>query len=266
MPDQQNKAPETGADGNHGILPCSDGSAIAYRTQAGKKPTVVFIHGFGSTMTGIKATAIGDFCRERGQAFVCFDLYGCGSSEGRFEEGTVDRWLVNVLNVIDRLVEGPLVLVGSSMGGWLALLATLRRRARVVGMMGLAAAPDFTEVELWPRLSDEQKRRLWADKRIQLPKGHEEGEWTLTRDLIESGRNNLLLGDTINISCPVRLIHGKKDEDIPWKTALELQDYLLSDDVEVTLLKESGHRLSEPDDIVRILETLESLLRDVERD
>lgn len=214
-------------------------------------------------MRGIKATAIGEFCRENDHGFLAFDLYGCGVSGGCFEEGNIDRWLLNTLNVIDGLTEGPLVLVGSSMGGWLALLAALRRKARIVGLLGLAAAPDFTELEILPRLSDEQRRELWENKRITIPRVYGESDVVVTRDLIVSGRNNLLLGDIINITCPVRLVHGREDKEISWQTSLELQDCLLSDDVELTLLKEATHRLSEPNDVTRILEILASLLLDV---
>jgi pimeloyl-ACP methyl ester carboxylesterase len=252
------------AAGTAGILPRGDGTTIAYNKLAGKNPGIVFLHGFKSDKTGAKALAIEDFCRKRGQAFVRFDVRGHGESDGNFEDGTIGRWAEDAVGVLDSLTEGPQILVGSSMGGWLMLLAALARRDRVVGLLGLAAAPDFTEELIFDALSLEQKQTLLRDGKVSIDDCYGEAPYPITRLLVEDGRQHLLLHGPINLTCPVRLIHGQRDEDVPWRTALRLQDHLASDDVEVTLVKSSGHRLSEPADIARMQDVLESLLAKVE--
>ncbi len=252
------------AAGTAGILTRADGTTIAYSKLAGKNPGIVFLHGFKSDKSGGKALAVEDFCGERGQAFVRFDAFGHGESAGRFEDGTIGRWADDAVAVLDRLTEGPQILVGSSMGGWLMLLAALARRPRVAGLLGLAAAPDFTEELIFDAFSPEQKQTLLRDGRVLIDDCYAEEPYPVSRRLIEDGRQHLLLHGPINLTCPIRLIHGQKDEDVPWRTALRLQEHLISDDIEVTLVKSSGHRLSEPADIARMLDVLESLLRKVE--
>jgi len=247
-----------------GILPRGNGATIAYERLAGKNPGVVFLHGFRSDMSGGKAQAVRDFCERRGNAFVRYDAQGHGTSSGVFEEGNIGTWAGDAITVLDALTEGPQVLVGSSMGGWLALLTTLERRDRVVGLMGLAAAPDFTEDLIYAELDADQKRALLVDGQVVISEDNGLPPLTLTRQLVEEGRRHLLLRDSINISCPVRLIHGQKDADVPWQRALTLADALTSEDVALTLVKSSGHRLSEPDDIQRMLTVLEELLTKVE--
>ena len=247
-----------------GILARGDGTTIAYSKLAGKNPGVVFLHGFQSDMTGAKALALEDFCRRRGQAFVRFDASGHGQSSGRFEEGSIGQWADDAVAVLDRLTEGPQVLVGSSMGGWLMLLAALQRRERIAGLLGLAAAADFTEELIFDAFTVEQKRLLLTEGRVLIDSCYDEAPYPITRHLIEDGRQHLLLHGPINLTCPVRLIHGRQDPDVPWRTALRLEEHLLSDDVEVTLVKSAGHRLSEPDDLVRMEAVLEGLLRKVE--
>lgn len=252
------------AAGTAGILTRGHGTTIAYSKLAGKNPGIVFLHGFKSDKNGGKALAIEAFCRERGQAFIRFDASGHGESAGRFEDGTIGEWAGDAVAVLDSLTEGPQILVGSSMGGWLMLLAALARRDRVVGLLGLAAAPDFTEELVFDAFSLEQKQTLLRDGRVLIDDCYGEEPYPISRGLIEDGRQHLLLHGPINLTCPVRLIHGQKDEDVPWRTALRLQEHLASDDVEVTLAKSSSHRLSEPDDIARMKEVLEGLLRKVE--
>ncbi len=248
-----------------GILPRGDGTTIAYNRLAGKNPGVVFLHGFMSDMTGGKAMAVEAFCRRRGQAFVRFDAFGHGVSAGRFEEGCIGRWAADTVAVLDALTEGPQLLVGSSMGGWLMLLAALQRRERIAGLLGLAAAPDFTEELLFEAFDAEQRRTLLAEGEVMVAGYDGEGPYPITRRLIEDGRQHLLLQGPINLSCPVHLIHGQQDASVPWQTALRLQEHLISDDVEVTLAKSGDHRLSEPADIERMLGILESLLQRIER-
>ena len=236
-----------------GILTRADGASMAYHRLEGKSPGVVFVHGFRSDMDGGKALALETLCRDQGRAFVRFDLFGHGRSSGRVEDGTISRWADDATAVLDQLTTGPQVRVGSSLGGWVALLAALRRRDRVAGLVGIAAAPDFTEDLMWESFTADQRRDLIERGHVVLPNCYEpENPWTIPRRLIEDGRNNLLLRDAINLFCPVRLIQGQKDEDVPWRTALKLAECLAGDDVEVTLVKDGDHRLSRDHDLQRL--------------
>lgn len=247
-----------------GILPRGGGATIAYERLEGKNPGVVFLHGLRSDMTGGKAQAVRDFCQRRGQAFVRFDAQGHGQSSGRFEEGCIGLWASDAVAVLDVLTKGPQVIVGSSMGGWLMLLAALQRRDRVAGLMGLAAAPDFTEELVYAEMTDEQKREMLARGQVAISDCEGEPSLPITRHLIEDGRQHLLMQAPINLTCPVRLIHGQQDKSVPWQTSVRLADYLMGGDVEVTLVKSAGHRLSEPRDIERMLTVLGGLLDQLE--
>ncbi|MDR3436978.1 alpha/beta hydrolase [Telmatospirillum sp.] len=252
------------AAGTGGILARADGSTIAYNRLTGKNPGIVFLHGFRSDRTGNKAMALEAFCRSRGQAFVRFDAMGHGESSGHFEDGSIGRWADDAVAVLDALTEGPQILVGSSMGGWLMLLAALERRSRIAGLLGLAAAPDFTEELIFAALSDQQKQTLLRHGSVMVDEGDGMEPYSVTRRLIEDGRQHLLLQAPINLTCPIRLIHGQRDDSVPWRTALRLQADLASDDVAVTLVKSSGHRLSEAADLERMTAVLEALLRTIE--
>lgn len=252
--------PRNQSDGA-GILARGDGASMAYHRLAGRTPGVVFLHGFHSDMEGGKALALEAMCRNRGQAFLRFDLFGHGRSSGRVEDGCVSRWADDAVAALDQLTEGPQVLVGSSLGGWIALLAALARRQRVAGLVGVAAAPDFTEDLMWAQFTDQQRRELIEHGRVMQDNCYDPGNpWTLPRLLIEDGRNNLLLRDTINLFCPVRLIQGQKDADVPWRTALRLADCLASDNVEITLVKDGDHRLSRDHDLARLVGIVAGLL------
>lgn len=234
---------------------------MAYHRLDGKGPGVVFLHGFHSDMQGTKALALENLCRNQGRAFLRFDLFGHGQSSGRVEEGCVSRWADDAVSALDELTQGPQVLVGSSLGGWIALLAALRRRERIAGLVGVAAAPDFTEDLMWAQFTPQQRHDLLEHGHIMQPNCYEpENPWTVPRLLIEDGRNNLLLRDTINLFCPVRLIQGQKDADVPWRTALTIADCLACDDVEITLIKDGDHRLSRDHDLTRLTQVVESLL------
>jgi pimeloyl-ACP methyl ester carboxylesterase len=242
-----------------GRLDRGDGVELAWARRGGTNPTVVFLPGFRSDMTGDKATALAACCAERGQAMLRFDYSGHGVSGGRFEDGTIGRWTDDALAVIDRLTEGPLVLVGSSMGGWIALLAALARPDRVAALIGIAAAPDFTETLMWQAMSFEQRATLMRDG--VLPRPSEYGEpYPITRALIEDGRNRLLLHASIALDCPVRLLHGQDDPDVPWEMALRIAEQLTSQDVQVILVKDGDHRLSRPQDLALLRRTLAPLL------
>ena len=228
------------------------GRAIAYHKTAGRSPAVVFLTGLRSDMTGSKALALEAMCRASGQAYLRFDYRGHGQSSGAFEEGTIGAWREDALEVIDRLTEGPVVLVGSSLGGWLMLLAALARPARVAGLVGIAPAADFTEELMWQRLSAEQRAALLDEGILRLPSAYSPEPTPITRTLIEEGRRHLLLGGPIAYAGPVRLIHALDDPDVPSRTSLRIAERLASGDVEVTLVKCGGHRLSEPHDLERM--------------
>jgi pimeloyl-ACP methyl ester carboxylesterase len=243
-----------------GILARGDGATIAYHASAGRTPGVVFLTGFKSDMTGTKALALEESCRRRGQAFVRFDYFGHGASSGAFTDGTIGRWADDAVAVLDRLAVGPQVLVGSSMGGWIMLLAALRRPERIAGLIGIAAAPDFTEDLVPAELTAEQKAALARDGVVHLSSPYSPEPTPLTARLIEDGRNHLVLRRRIPLLCPVRLLHGMKDPDVPWQTSLRLAQMLESADVETTLVKEGDHRLSEPADLERLTATVTALL------
>lgn len=215
---------------------------IAYRLREGRSPTLVFMPGYASDMEGTKALAIDAFAGRRGIAMLRFDYSGTGSSSGRFEDGTLDLWLEEALQVIDRLSRGPLVLIGSSMGGWIALHLALLRPERVQSLVGIAAAPDFTD---------------WGFTNDAAAKLTDEGR--MTRRFWESGQR-LLLGGSIGVDCPVRLIHGECDEEVPLRVAFKTLRALRSSDVQLNVLKDGGHRLSTPHEIDAILRTVATLL------
>ena len=242
-----------------GRLDRGDGVALAWARQEGAAPTVVFLPGFRSDMTGDKATALAGFRADRGQAMLRFDYSGHGASGGRFENGTIGRWTDDALAVIDGLTEGPLVLVGSSMGGWIALLAALARPDRVVALIGIAAAPDFTEVLMWQAMTFEQRATLMCDGILQRPSQYGE-PYPITRALIEDGRTRLLLNAPIALDCPVRLLHGQDDPDVPWEMALRIAEQVTSHDIQVMLVKDGDHRLSRPQDLALLRRTLAPFL------
>jgi pimeloyl-ACP methyl ester carboxylesterase len=219
------------------------GRRIAYRLREGSGPTLLFLPGYGSDMEGAKALALDAFAERRGLVMLRLDYSGTGSSHGRFEEGTLSAWLEEALAAIDQLTQGSLILVGSSMGGWIALHLALLRSERVQAMIGIAAAPDFTN---------------WGFTADQAAGLGDEGH--LTRLFWESGQRLLLLDGEIPIDCPVRLIHGEKDQDVPLEIAFRTLRALRSADVQLNVIKGGGHRLSEPHEIDAILRTVASLL------
>lgn len=242
-----------------GRLDRGDGVELAWARQEGRSPSVVFLPGFRSDMTGDKATALAAFCAGRGPAMIRFDYSGHGSSGGRFEDGTIGRWTEDALAVVDRLTGGPLVLIGSSMGGWIALLAALARPQRVAALIGIAAAPDFTEALMWEAMTFEERARIMRDGILHVPSQYGE-PYPVTRALIEDGRTRLLLNEPITIDCPVRLLHGQRDPDVPWEMALRIAEQLTSLDVQMTLVKDGDHRLSRPHDLALLCRTLAPLL------
>jgi len=246
---------DTGCEVQH--LPVAGGS-LAYCRVSGQSPGVVFLTGFRSDMTGQKALRLETWARATGAAYLRFDYRGHGRSWGRFTDGTIGDWLEDVLAVLDRLTEGPQVLVGSSLGGWLAVLAALARPERVAALAGIASAPDFTESLIWPSLDPEQRRRLLAEGEILLPCAYDEPT-PVTLRLIEEARRHLVLGGPVALDCPVRLVHGMQDEDVPWQTSLRLVERIRGADVRLVLVKDGGHRLSRPEDLDLIVATVAAL-------
>ena len=242
-----------------GRLDRGDGVYLAWARLDGRSPTAVFLPGFRSDMTGDKATALAAFCAKRGQAMIRFDYSGHGSSGGDFQDGTIGRWTDDALAVIDRLSEGPLLLVGSSMGGWIALLAASVRPGRVAALIGIAAAPDFTETLMWEAMTLQERATIMRDGVLQVPNQYGE-PYPITHALIEDGRTHLLLNGPIAIDCPIRLLHGQRDADVPWETALRIAEQVTGQGVEVILVKDGHHRLSRPQDLALLCRTLGALL------
>jgi pimeloyl-ACP methyl ester carboxylesterase len=238
-----------------------DGSSIAYNRTWGRSPGVVFLTGYKSDMTGQKAVRLEEFCRARGHAYIRFDYTGHGASSGAFVDGTIGAWVEDAVLVLDRLTEGPQVLVGSSLGGWIMLLAALARPDRVAGLLGVAAAPDFTEDLIVPGLSPGQRAELEERGMVPIWSPYDPEPTPVTRLILEEGRRHLVLRGPIALDCPVRLIHGLRDPDVPWQTSLRLADAVQSEDVETILVKAGDHRLSEPRDLDRLCGVLELLLR-----
>jgi len=238
--------------------------AIAVRQQDGAAPGLFFLSGYNSDMKGTKAQALAEWAELHRRACVRFDYSGHGESEGKFTDGTIGRWLADSLGVFDACCHGPQILIGSSMGGWLALLMVRALRARgpagirgplasVSGLVLIAPAVDFTEELMWKHFTPAIKREL-AEKGVwERPSAYSPQPYLVTKQLIEEGRNHLLLGGMIETGCPVRILQGVQDPDVPWQHATELVARLASDDVVLTLVKDGDHRLSRPEDIERLI-------------
>lgn len=234
----------------------ADGLQLAYAKTDGQGPTIVFLPGYMSDMEGGKALALWDWAVHHKQAMLRLDYSGCGASEGQFTDGTLEVWRDDVLHLLDHLTTGPLVLVGSSMGGWLMLLAALARPDRIAGLVGIAPAPDFTD---WG-FSETERASLRREGRIVEPSDYSDTPYVTTCAFWESGQRNLLLKAGIPISCPVRILHGQRDDSVPWETALRLMEALESTDVAVHLFKDGDHRLSRDQDIAVLITTVSNML------
>ena len=241
------------------ILDLGEDRQIAFARLHGSGPEVVFLGGFASDMTGTKALWLEDHCKKQGRAFCRLDYRGHGQSSGRFADGTIGDWASDALAVLDQVITAPVVLVGSSMGGWIMVLIARQRPERVRGLVGIASAPDFTALLLEPSLSGSQRAALDRDGRFDLPSEYGE-PLTITRRLIEEGRSNLVLGGPIAIGCPVHLLHGQEDPDVPWTTSLDLAARLESPHVTAELIKDGDHRLSRDSDLKRIGAALDRIL------
>lgn len=241
-----------------------DAATIAYTKIESASPGLVFLHGLNSDRGGTKAEALLEHCRSLGQAFLSFDMYGHGGSLGEFSKGGISRWTDDCVAVLDKLTKGPQILVGSSMGGWVMVRAALKRLDRIAGLIGIAAAPDFTEDLVWDSLSETQRKALVEKGHIEQASDYDEASYVISRHLIEDCRKCLVLRSPMKISIPVRLIHGQRDMDVPWTTASRLAETLTSDDVDVLLVKDGDHRLSRPHDLQRLCQIVDSLLFQLE--
>ncbi|XP_041924576.1 abhydrolase domain containing 10, depalmitoylase b [Alosa sapidissima] len=233
---------------------------LAYRKIKGKSPGVVFLPGYASNMNGQKAQALEEFCQSLGHSYLRFDYTGCGQSEGVFAECTVGTWKKDVLYMLDELADGPQILVGSSMGGWLMLLSAIARPEKTKALVGISTAADhlvtaFKTLPIEVRKDCEDKG-VWS-----LPsKSSEEGAYKLTMDFLAEAENHCVLQSPIPITCPVRLIHGLKDEDVPWHISMQVAERVLSADVDIILRRHGQHRMAEKDDIKLMVYTIDDLI------
>jgi len=234
------------------------GRRLAYARTECEGPGVVFLGGFRSDMSGTKAMALEDWARRRGRAFLRFDYSGHGESSGHFEEGCIGDWLEDARAVIDAATDGPQVLVGSSMGGWIALLLARERPEKVAALVGIAAAPDFTERGFWAEMDKTTRARLAAEGVVHRPSDYGD-PYPITRRLIEDGRRNLILDRPLPLPMPVRLLQGTADADVPTDWALDLLDHAEGPDLRLTLVKGADHRFSTPECLALIEATLDAL-------
>lgn len=232
------------------------GTNIAYRKQQGEGAGVVFLSGFKSDMEGTKAEALAAFCTEKNIPFTRFDYFAHGQTGGDFLHFSISHALDDTLDILDNIATGPQILVGSSMGGWLMLLAALQRREQVRGLIGIAAAPDFTEELMFAQFSPEMRATLEEDGVVYVPSDYGYEDYPITKLLIEDGRAHLLLDDSIPLEMPIALLHGQRDADVPWEFALRITQCTTGEQVSVHLVKDGDHRLSRPEDISLLIHTL----------
>ena len=229
---------------------------LAYRHTPGTGPTIVFLSGYGSDMQGTKAVALEAWAAAQGRAFLRFDYAGCGASDGAFEDQTLALWRDDALRMLETVVEGPVVLVGSSMGGWVMLLLATMLGARVAGMVGIAAAPDFTDWGFTP----EQKLTLLQNGRLEQPSDYSDQPTVTTRAFWASGEANRVMIGPIEFDGPVRLLQGQRDPEVPWERAVALAGLIRSDAVQTLLIKDGDHRLSRDSDIALIVRAVQDVL------
>ncbi len=231
-------------DGPHG--------RIAYRCRRGDGPGIVWLGGFRSDMLGTKACFLDNWAMAQGRAFLRFDYSGHGESDGTFEDGCIGEWARDAIAAFDALTNGPQILVGSSMGAWIATLLAKQRAEKIAGMVCIAPAPDFTELLMWPSFSDQQRTTIMQTGRLEQPSDYADEPEIITKKLIEDGRNHLVMTDPIPIDCPVRILQGMQDDAVPFMHALKYAELLASQDVDIQLTKNGDHRLSEPADLERL--------------
>ncbi len=236
-----------------------DGESLAWRRVPGAGPTVVWLGGFRSDMSGTKAEALADWAASRGHSFLRFDYFGHGESSGAFEAGTISRWRADALAAIEALTEGAVILVGSSMGGWISCLLAMAHPDRVAALLLIAPAPDFTEKLMAPEMTEADRQQM-AETGVWLRPSDYGDPYPIARQLLEDGATWSILPGPVAIDCPVRILQGGADPDVPWQHALALAQVITGDDVVFSLIKDGDHRLSRPQDIERLLATLEELV------
>ncbi|MBF9031384.1 alpha/beta fold hydrolase [Rhodobacterales bacterium HKCCE3408] len=241
------------------FLEARTGRRIAYDRTDGEGPGVVFLGGFKSDKEGTKALFLEAWARESGRAFLRFDYSGHGASSGNFTDGAIGDWAEDAVEAISTLTEGPQVLVGSSMGGWISLLCARRIPERLAGLVTIAAAPDFTEDSMWAGFSDDQRAQLMDEGQVALPSDYGE-DYVITRRLIEEGRQNLVLRSPLRLDVPVRMLQGTADADVEMSVALRLLDHLEGGDIRLTLVKGADHRFSDDACLALIRTSVEEVL------
>lgn len=254
------------SEAHHAAFTRPSGGKIAYHRHPGKTPGVIFLGGYMSDMTGGKAIHLENHCKARGRAFLRFDYSGHGQSDGQFVDGTVGSWTEDARDVLNTLTQGPQILVGSSMGGWIALLLAQACPDRVAGLLGIAAAPDFTEDLMWETFSASEKAILMQTGMLERANEYADTPYRITRSLIEDGRDQLVLRrDSIAFSGPARFLHGTTDKDVPCRCSQAAASKLNSRDVRVDLIEGGDHRLSTPENLAQLSDTLEELIDLVEK-
>jgi esterase/lipase len=244
---------------------------IAIRARKGSAPGVFWLGGFKSDMKGTKAVALEEHAAKAGRASIRFDYSGHGESSEKFEDGTISAWLDDALAVFKERAKGPQIVVGSSMGGWMALLLaralaadpSLAQNAKLAGLVLIAPAPDFTEELMWKNFSGEVRSEIETKGFWQQPSVYGDDPYPITKKLIEDGRKHLIMDKPIQVNCPVRILQGVLDPDVPWQHAMKLVSCLAQDDVTITLVKDGDHRLSRPEDIERMLKTVDGLASEI---
>ncbi|MEE2804027.1 MAG: alpha/beta hydrolase [Pseudomonadota bacterium] len=241
------------------------GQVIAYQRVDGRSPTIVFLGGYRSDMTGTKATFLDRWCRQNGYAYLRFDYSGHGASSGAFKDATLGQWIAESRAVIEANSDGPVVLVGSSMGGWIMLHVALALKNQVVGLVGVAAAPDFTRDLLSRGFTPEQRATLQRVGEVMLASVYDDTGYPVTREFIDDAEQHLVLDSTIDIHCPVKLLQGMSDSEVPWQTAVRLASALATDQVQLHLTKSGDHRLSSDTELRRMASFLTELLDEVSK-
>ena len=242
------------------FITSEQGRKIAYHHNHGKGPGIVFLGGFKSDMDGTKAVHLEAWARNRGHAFLRFDYSGHGQSSGKFEDGCIGEWADDAIAAITALTSGPQILVGSSMGGWISLLVARSLPARVAGLVGIAAAPDFTEDSMWAGFDAAQRQELGENGRVLLPSDYGE-PYIITEKLVEDGRDQLVLRDPLNLPFPTRFLQGTADKDVNQSVALRLLDHAQGEDIRLTLVKGADHRFSSPDCLALIEAEITDVLK-----
>lgn len=245
-------------------LSAKQGHKIAYKMSSGKGPALIWCGGLKSDMEGGKATHLHDWAIDEKRAYVRFDYFGHGQSDGLFRDGTISQWADDVIQIMDALTAGDVILIGSSMGGWASMLAALKRPDRVKALLLIAPAPDFTEKLMWENWTEEERRTVENDGILYVPSDYDE-PYEYSRALIEDGRKNQILDAPINFEGPIRILQGAKDDVVPWEYSKQIMDVISSKDVDYTLVKNGDHSLSSLSDLQRLIGAAQTLCEKVSK-